>query len=211
MMKNIKQIFLKNSLLLCLSFLFLSCQTEIVFSLQADDSVNITFEGGSGAAFSKMISAAAGTEGDFLIDEASVTYELARAGFSDVKVTQKKNASVRISMSDKKQNSYLFTSKLLKKEKDSLKAEINPKSLKLFYDSADEQTRMILDLFLSPVFNDEQMTESEYLEMLASFYGKAAADEVEKSSVKLVLRDKSGKEERVTIPLAVFLCGNFNY
>ena len=106
MMKNIKQIFLKNSLLLCLSFLFLSCQTEIVFSLQADDSVNITFEGGSGAAFSKMISAAAGTEGDFLIDEASVTYELARAGFSDVKVTQKKGASVRISMSDKKQISF---------------------------------------------------------------------------------------------------------
>ena len=196
---------------LLFSILFISCTTEVTFSLQNDDSVNISFEGGSGAAFSKMISAAAGAEGDFLIDEKSVAYELAKSGFSDVKVNQKKGGTVRITMSDKKQSSYLFTSNLIKKENDSITAQISAKSLKAFYDSADEQTRMILDLFLSPVFNDDKMSEAEYLEMLGSFYGKAAADEVQNSSVKLIFKGKTGKETRIIIPLAQFLCGNFNY
>ena len=211
MMKYWINCHIKFGMILLSLLLFISCQTEVTFTLQSDDSVNITFEGGSGDAFSKMISAAAGAEGDFLIDENSVAYELARAGFSDVKVNQKKGGTVRITMSDKKQNSYLFTSNLIKKEKDSLTAQINPKSLKAFYDSADEQTRLILDLFLSPVFNDDQMSEAEYLEMLGSFYGKSAADEVQNSTVKLIFKGKTGKEEKISIPLVQFLCGNFNY
>ena len=205
--------------LILLSLLFLSCQAEVTLTVQKDDSVSIVFEGGAGEAFTRMISSAAGVNGaagadfqdssDFLIDEASVSYELAKAGFSGVKVLQKKGGAVRISMTDKAQSSYLFTSKIVKAEKGKLSASISRKSLEDFYASADEQTRMILDLFLAPVFNDEDMSEDEYLEMVAAFYGDAAAKEVGESLVKINLISKDGSKESLVYPLSQIFCGLF--
>ena len=202
-------------LILLTACIFMSCQTEVTLTLQKDDSLDIRFEGGAGQAFSRMISAAAGlgsnSNGDMLIDTDSVSYELAKSGFFNVKVNQKKGGSVVITMTDKKQTSYLFTSKILKADKEKLTALISPESLKEFYDSSDEQTRMILDLFLAPVFNDEEMTEEEYIEMTGAFYGEGAAKEVKDSTIKINLIAKDGSKQTIRYPLAQLLCGNFNY
>ncbi len=205
--------------LLIFPLLFISCQAEVTLTVQKDDSVAITFEGAAGPAFTRMISSAAGMNvaagaesqdnGDFLIDEESVSYELAKAGFSDVKVLQKKGGAVRISMTDKAQRSYLFTSKIVNAEKGKLSASLSRKSLEDFYASADEQTRMILDLFLAPVFNDEEMTEAEYLEMVGAFYGESAEKEVGKSIAIINLISKDGSKETLVYPLSQIFCGIF--
>ena len=189
--------------------LLASCTTEVTLTLKPDDSLDIRFEGGAGEAFTKMISSASGMAGDSLIDEDSVSFELARAGFSDVKVNQKKGAAVLISMSDKKKTSYIFSSEIIKAEKGKLKAAVTRKSLEDFYNNADEQTRMTLDLFLAPVFNNENMSEDEYLEMLGSFYGDAAAKEVSESLVRINLISKDGSKETLRYPLVQLLCGTF--
>lgn len=199
----------KPLFILSILTLFLSCTTEVTLTVKADDSVDIHFEGGAGAAFTKMISSAAGAGSDMLIDEDAVSYELAKAGFSAVKVNQKKGGAVLISMNDKKQKSYIFTSGIVKSEKGKLTAAISRKSLEDFYASADEQTRMTLDLFLAPVFNDEEMSEAEYLEMVASFYGEAAAKEVGESIVKINLISKDGSRQTLKYPLSQIFCGNF--
>ena len=67
---------------------------------------------------------------------------------------------------------------------------------------------MTLDLFLAPVFNNETMSEAEYLEMLGSFYGDGAADEVSKSVVKINLISKDGSKQTLKYPLSQILCGN---
>lgn len=199
----------KPLFILSILTLFLSCTTEVTLTVKADDSVDIHFEGGAGAAFTKMISSAAGAGSDMLIDEDTVSYELAKAGFSAVKVNQKKGGAVFISMNDKKQKSYIFTSGIVKSEKGKLTAAISRKSLEDFYASADEQTRMTLDLFLAPVFNDEEMSEAEYLEMVASFYGEGAAKEVGESIVKINLISKDGSRQTLKYPLSQIFCGNF--
>ncbi len=191
------------------SLCFISCTTEVTLAVQPDNSVTIKFDGGAGEAFTKMISSAAGmgSESENLIDTDVVSYELAKAGFSDVKINQKKGGAVSITMSDKKQTSYIFTSGIAKCEKGRLSAVITRKSLEDFYDSADEQTRMILDLFLAPVFNDEEMTEAEYIEMVSSFYGAGAAKEVGSSFVKINLISKDGKKESLSYPFTQVFCG----
>ncbi len=191
------------------SLCFISCTTEVTLAVQPDNSVTIKFDGGAGEAFTKMISSAAGmgSESENLIDTDVVSYELAKAGFSDVKINQKKGGAVSITMSDKKQTSYIFTSGIAKCEKGRLSAVITRKSLEDFYDSADEQTRMILDLFLAPVFNDEEMTEEEYFEMVSSFYGAGAAKEVGSSFVKINLISKDGKKESLSYPFTQVFCG----
>ena len=209
----------KLILILASAILFASCTTEVTLTVKQDDSVDIRFEGGAGNAFTKMIASASGvaettgTSGagstDAIIDTDTVTYELARAGFSNVKAEQKTGGAVLISMSDKKKSSYIFTSGIVKAEKGRLSAAITRKSLEDFYKSADEQTRMTLDLFLAPVFNDEVMSEDEYLEMVASFYGNDAAKEVSESVVKINLISKDGAKETLTYPLSQIFCGNF--
>ena len=204
--------------LVVFSLFFISCTTEVTLTLKQDNSVDILFEGGAGDAFSKMISSAAGmsasaasqapAENDFLIDADSVSYELAKAGFSDVKVNQKKGGAISISMCDKKQTSYIFTSGIVKNEKGSLKAAVSKKSLVDFYEAADEQTRMILDLFLAPVFNGENMQEAEYIQMVGAFYGENAAKEVNQSVIKINLISKDGKKETIIYPLSQIMCGN---
>lgn len=201
----------RTLILIFLSFFFISCTTEVTLAVQPDNSVTIKFDGGAGEAFTKMISSAAGMggEADNLIDTDAVSFELAKAGFSDVKINQKKGGSVSITMSDKKQSSYIFTSGIAKCEKGKLSTVITRKSLEDFYASADEQTRMILDLFLAPVFNDEEMTEAEYIEMVSSFYGAGAAKEVGSSFVKINLISKDGKKETINYPLSQIFCGSF--
>ena len=209
----------KLILILASAILFASCTTEVTLTVKPDDSVDIRFEGGAGNAFTKMIASASGVAGttgtsgagstDAIIDTDTVTYELARAGFSNVKAEQKTGGTVLISMSDKKKSSYIFTSGIVKAEKGRLSAAITRKSLEDFYKSADEQTRMTLDLFLAPVFNDEVMSEAEYLEMVASFYGNDAAKEVSESVVKINLISKDGAKETLTYPLSQIFCGNF--
>ena len=70
---------------------------------------------------------------------------------------------------------------------------------------------MILDLFLAPVFNDEEMSEEEYLEMVGAFYGEGTATEVSQSFVKINLISKDGSKETLNLPLTQLFCGNFNY
>ena len=194
----------------------MSCQTEITLTLRQDDSVDIRFEGESGEAFAKLINSAAGlgsedssvSTSDLLIDSQSVSYELAKAGFSDIVINQKKGGAVSISMCDKKQTSYIFSSKIIKAEKGKLSTAISRKSLEDFYNYSDEQTRMILDLFLAPVFNNEEMSEDEYIEMVGAFYGQAAAGEVEQSMVLINLISKDGSRQTLRYPLSQIFCGN---
>ena len=204
------KIFLLTSILFSIISLS-SCTTEVTLTLKQDDSLDISFEGGAGQAFAKMISSAAGmsasNEADLLIDTDSVSFELAKAGFSNVKVNQKKGGAVSVSMTDKKQTSYLFSSKIIKAEKGKLSTAINRKSLEDFYNSSDEQTRMILDLFLAPVFNNEEMSEDEYVEMVGAFYGQAAASEVKQSIVIINLISKDGSRQTLRYPLSQIFCG----
>ena len=205
------KIFLLTTILFSI-ICFASCTTEVTLTLKQDDSLDIRFEGGAGQAFAKMISSAAGmgasSDADFLIDSDSVSFELAKAGFSNVKVNQKKGGAVSIAMTDKNQSSYLFTSKIIKAEKGKLSTAISRKSLEDFYNYSDEQTRMILDLFLAPVFNNEEMSEEEYLEMVGAFYGQAAAGEVKQSIVIINLISKDGSRQTLRYPLSQIFCGN---
>lgn len=186
-----------------------SCTTDITLTLRQDDSVDIYFDGGAGEAFTNMLLSASGSDaGMAALDAKEISYELAKAGFDGVKVAVN-DTNVKITMTDKKRSSYIFNSGIVKFEGGKLAVNLTRKSLEDFYTSSDEQTRMILDLFLAPVFNDENMSESEYLEMLASFYGNPSAKEVETSFVNIKLIDKKGKEEKIRLPMTQLLCGIF--
>lgn len=201
---------MKKIFILAFSFVIFftlsSCSAKINLRVQKDGSVDVSFNGGAGAAFTKMILAATGGEEAFNIDE--IATELSKNGFSDVTASSKGISEVILNFKDRRKSSFLFGAGILEMKNNQLLLNLNRQSLKAFYESADENLQMILDLFLAPVFNDEQMSQEEYLEMLGTFYGSAAAKEVQESKVEFVIQNPNGEKINYSYSLAQILCSN---
>ncbi len=210
-----------------ISALFLSsCTIDLTLTMLKDGSVSISLEGGAGQAFTQMLLSASGVGNidnaggtdpsnssskttnalNQSLDFKEIEYELSKAGFIDITSQAQGTSSVRLSMKDPNRLSYIFTSGLITYENKELKLNLNRKSLVDFYNSADQQTAMILDLFIAPVFNDEEMTEAEYIEMLATFYGQDAANEVRDSFINITLKNLDGKVTKEKLPFSRLLC-----
>lgn len=190
------------------SFSILSCRAEATVRAQNDGSVQITFSGECGAYFENMIRSFSDVESDVSIfDATELSQNLRDDGFKDVSTATPTNAGLVLKMTDSGK-SFLFTSGLLSYDKKNLVVKLSPEIMQKFYDAADEQTKTILDLFIAPVFNNEEMSEEEYLEVISSFYGNEAADEIKKCDLKLTLVSLEGKKVIFNLPLAKLLTLN---
>ena len=186
--------------------LFSSCTAEVELIAKGNGTFDVKFKGSAGDAFVKMVQSAGGTEENFF-DAAAIKDELEKSGFFDVLVNVNKT-NLDISMSDKGQ-SFLESSGLVQQKAKKIDVIINRENLVSFYSKADEQIVAILDLLVAPVFNDEEMSEEEYLEVLGSFYGDSIAEEISRSMVKITLVDEDGKKSESSIPMTqIFCCNN---
>ena len=180
-----------------------SCTSEIVLKQEKSGSINVKFSSVAGNAFIKMVkSAAADDDGNVLIDVNAITHELEKSGFVNVDIEKKNVIDFDVSMDDFFGNSILISSGLLSSTADEFSANITAAKFADFYNKADDDLVNILDMFLAPVFNDEEMRESEYVELLASFYGDDVANEIKESSLKITLEDVNGKKKSKTVSLA---------
>lgn len=185
------------------SLLMVSCTAEITVT-DTGKGVEIFFNGGAEKGFENLIKSMGAENQDF-IDPAEITKALTDAGFSNVKVSQKSAADLSISMVSENTDNFLFKSGVLVREGNLWAADFSREKMNAFYQSADSQIVQVLDLLLAPVFNDEEMTVEEYLEVIASFYGDSVAQELATSKVKVVSKSNSVKTN--TYSLAEILCG----
>lgn len=161
-------------------FLFFSCSAEITLEAKKDGGVKISYAGDfSGEFLQFLINQDDGNdESDFdnlenaEIDVHVLKESLKNSGFENVQIISGKLKNLLITMEDKSQKSALFYSKLLKIQNGTISVDFSYENLKNFYENADEQLQSDLDLLLAPVFNDEKMSETEYLETIAAFMVK---------------------------------------
>ena len=190
----LKLIFASAALML----LCAGCTSEITLELKKDGSVDVQFNGVAGTAFATMINSVSGMSGNgsgtgtVIFDTKEIEYEMSSNGFSQVKASSKKGSDLTVTMTDKNGKSALFTSGVVSVKDGKLNASLSPQSLVKFYKAADSQTVMFLDMLLAPIFNDEVMTQEEYLEVLASFYGEEIAEEMKNSSFRITLKNPDG-------------------
>lgn len=182
------------------------CTSEVELKLKEDGKVDVQFKGSAGPAFTKMIQSATGNS-QVIFETGEIKLELEKSGFTNVKVTSNKS-DLMVSMTEPAAKTFLSKSGLVQTNKKAIKAEVNRNNLANFYNTADDQIVMVLDLLLAPVFNDEEMTTNEYLETLASFYGAGISKEIAESVVKVTVCSPDGKKDSKNIPLATLLCLN---
>lgn len=190
--------------ILCASILFFSCKTEVTLQLNKNGSVDVRFSGGAGKAFTQMILAATDGE-EAVFDTAEISYQLGLNGFTNISAATKGKTDLTVTMSDSKKSSYLFTSGICSVKDSTLSVNLDTNKLNKFYNSSNEMMQQVLDLLLAPVFNDEVMEENEYLEVIGSFYGDAAAEEIRYSDVKIIIIQPDGKKSEKTIPMVKLL------
>ena len=200
---------MKKLFLLILSvffvFSFWSCTTEVTIKENSNGIINISFSGAAGQAFAKMISSSSDYQSDTVIFETDqIQFELLKSGFENVDVKSKTGSDLQILMQEKTKNTFLYKSGLFS-GKENLKITLSPKELTEFYKLADEQIILFLDLLLAPIFNDEVMSQEEYLETIASFYGESASKEISESNIKINLTDKNNQTKTFTFPIAQLL------
>lgn len=196
-------------------FLFFSCSAEIVFEVKKDGNVKISYDGDLNGDFLQFLINQNGknTELDLEnienteLDVEVLTESLKNSGFENVQILSGKLKNISITMEDKSQKSVLFHSKLLKMQNGSLSVDFSYENLRNFYENADEQLQSDLDLLLAPVFNDEKMTETEYLEIIATFYGEKMASELAESFISLIVINIDGKQQVQKISIPKILCG----
>ena len=197
--------------------LLISCDCNISLKLlnKADGkvSLNVSFSGTCGEAFQEMLlfalangEANSASSAFEAFDTTEISNQLKNAGFSSVLVTAN-GPKLEINMEDSDCKTFLFTSGLLEEASNELKINLSKAKLKAFYDSCDEELQMLLDLFLSPAFNDEAMNVAEYEEMIGYVYGLRMQEEINRSKINISITNADGKSSKKTISLSQLLCG----
>lgn len=207
--------FLFKILLFFSVFLFFSCSAEIVFEVTKDGNVKISYDGDLSGDFLQFLINQNGKNAELdlgnientELDVEVLAESLKDSGFENVQILSGKLKNILITMEDKSQKSVLFYSKLLKMQNGSLSVDFSYENLRNFYENADEQLQSDLDLLLAPVFNDEKMTETEYLETIATFYGEKMASELAESFISLIVINIDGKQQVQKISIPKILCG----
>lgn len=212
-MKIIFKIF--KILMISSVLLFFSCYAEITFEAEKDSCVKISYTGDFSGEFLQFMMSQDGEISDLEqkdfenseFDNQALKESLENSGFENVQIVSGKLKKLIFKMEDKSKKSALFMTNLLKMQNGTISVDLSYENLKKFYDNADEQLQSDLDLLLAPVFNDERMSETEYLETVAAFYGDKIADELAESFIKLVIINADGKKQVQKISIPKLLCG----
>lgn len=212
-MKNIKKILIKI-VILFLPLLFFSCSSDITLELQEDGKIKITYSGNFASDFTKNLLLQNNFEQedfqneDVQLDEQSLKESLEKSGFSNIIFLSNNLEKLCIQMEDKNLQSSFFNTGLIEIDKNTIKTNFSSENLKIFYNLADEELQMNLDLLIAPVFNDEQMPVEEYIEMISTFYGEQIAEEIKNCKLQITTIDSKGKNV-ISLGIPELLCGMY--
>ena len=200
----------KSLLLLSLSLsillLFVSCEGDAKITLKNNGSVAFSFSGFLGDAFEEMMSGAGGDLSG--VDEEGIALALRDSGFENINVDVDADKNlISISFEDKQRDSYLFSENIVQVKGDSIELSLTASQFLRLYELSGDDIIALLDLFISPVLNDEVMTEEEYIETVEVTYGAEVGKELKDSNVNFIITDKNGKTKRKSVYATSIFCG----
>lgn len=143
------------------------------------------------------------------IDEEGIAKTLYDSGFESIFVeADAKNNEIKISFEDKDHNSYLFSEEIIKIiDGKEIEFSLTANQFLHLYEQSGDDIIMLLDLFLSPVLNDEVMSEEEYIETIYVTYGEEAGEELRYSNVNFTITDKNGESRSKSVYATSIFCG----
>jgi len=202
-------LFMFAAALLFLPLLFASCTSSVELRANGDGSVDITYDAAFGSAFIEMMRALSGGGNSRLFDADEMTAQFRAAGVNDVRIASPADTSLGIRLRlPKGGDDPVSQSTCLSRSANALSLALSPEFCAKLYKLLPDTMQSYIDLCMAPLFFGEPMSQTEYVDLIASVYGQALADELKRSKIKISLfapNDEKKASKTVELPLAELL------
>jgi len=190
-------------------FVFTSCLPQINVKAQNNDSATISFSTGFSSTLTKTLKNLSGLdENTPLFSKADILNLLNSSGAVNTSASLPSQNEVAASGTIPKLSENLLTKTgLLRKSEKSLTLTIGSRQIVDFYNLLNEDSKSYLDLLMIPALIGEQMSVSEYQELLSSMYGPSFAEEIVNGRLSIILSSPDGKKQaKESVTLGELLC-----
>ena len=203
---NMKNIY-KNLLvaLFCSVILFLtSCKSQIKITF-SKNACTVKYSTKLGKALFDTFYAFAGeTESEKIFDTEQFKQIFSEGGLKNVSAESKVIDEISIQGDiDGNNGDFISGASIIKSSNNGKNVEIEftRNNLLKMYDNMPSIMRSYIDLFMAPVFTEEEMSNEEYLELISSVYGQILADEIKTSTVDFIVVLSDGKTKQFSLEL----------
>lgn len=203
---NMKNIY-KNLLvaLFCSVILFLtSCKSQIKITF-SKNACTVKYSTKLGKALFDTFYAFAGeTESEKIFDTEQFKQIFSESGLKNVSAESKVIDEISIQGDiDGNNGDFISGASIIKSSNNGKNVEIefSRNNLLKMYDNMPSIMRSYIDLFMAPVFTEEEMSNEEYLELISSVYGQILADEIKTSTVDFIVVLSDGKTKQFSLEL----------
>lgn len=203
---NMKNIY-KNLLvaLFCSVILFLtSCKSQIKITF-SKNACTVKYSTKLGKALFDTFYAFAGeTESERIFDTEQFKQIFSEGGLKNVSAESKVVDEISIQGDiDGNNGDFISGASIIKSSNNGKNVEIefSRNNLLKMYDNMPSIMRSYIDLFMAPVFTEEEMSNEEYLELISSVYGQILADEIKTSTVDFIVVLSDGKTKQFSLEL----------
>lgn len=175
-------------------FIFASCENEL--KICADDSgINFTYKINSSKEFLNFFSALSNSDdSDSIFNAEEIALLFEQAGFEKINSSSDgKNLFVSGKLSQTAEDPFSKSGMISLSQK-KLSISLNKTNLLEFYSNLPQDLQTSLDLFMSPTFTGEKMTNEEYIELIAEVYGQELADEFSAATLKITVESPAGSK-----------------
>lgn len=175
-----------------------SCDSEIAVKSLKDGTFSVRFDSAVGKIFSDTLSAFSGSEDGFVFNAEEIKKSMENLGFESVLVSVSSSENISISAKIPSSENIFTKSGIL----ESKKIVLSKNSLFEFYKNCPELFKSYLDLFMAPVFMEENSTSEEWLSLIGEVYGEPLKNEIASSKVKISFENEKGSVSKKTVSLA---------
>lgn len=203
---NMKNIY-KNLLvaLFCSVILFLtSCKSQIKITF-SKNACTVKYSTKLGKALFDTFYAFAGeTESERIFDTEQFKQIFSEGGLKNVSAESKVIDEISIQGDiDGNNGDFISGASIIKSSNNGKNVEIEftRNNLLKMYDNMPSIMRSYIDLFMAPVFTEEEMSNEEYLELISSVYGQILADEIKTSTIDFIVVLSDGKTKQFSLEL----------
>ncbi|MBQ0161689.1 MAG: hypothetical protein KBS84_00840 [Treponema sp.] len=143
-----------------------------------------------------------------IFDTLEIEKALLKCGYTEpeAKSFKPNSTSEQLSISATASNEKLpfikkhFTKKQAVSSFDKLEITLSPEILQNLITSQNSIIQKYADLLMAPCFTGEELTESEYRDLVASLYGNEIANELLRGKIKIIMRDGAAKQQIDKLP-----------
>lgn len=175
-----------------------SCDSEISVKSLKDGTFSVRFDSAAGKIFSDTLSAFSGSENGFVFNAEEIKNSMENLGFESVLVSVSSAENISVSAKIPFSENIFTKSGIL----ESKKIVLSKNSLFEFYKNCPELFKSYLDLFMAPVFMEENSTSEEWLSLIGEVYGEPLKNEIASSKVKISFENEKGSVSKKTVSLA---------